>query len=68
MVWFPVIESAACEPEVTDLADFLIEFSIGINKHAMYPGGHPSLRPAAERVVDRLTGLLIDRGTLSQLT
>ena len=48
-----------------DLADFLIEFSIGINKYAMYPGGHPSLRPAAERVVNRLQALLVERSTLS---
>jgi len=48
-----------------DLADFLIEFSIGINKYAMYPGGHPSLRPAAERVVNRLQTLLVERNSLS---
>lgn len=48
-----------------DLADFLIEFSIGINKYAMYPGGHPSLRPAAERVVNRLQTLMVERASLS---
>ena len=48
-----------------DLSDFLIEFSIALNKHAMYPGGHPSLEPAAERVIARLQPLLVSRGTLS---
>src|SRR5439155_14068454 len=28
-----------------DLADFLIELSIAVHKHAMYPEGHPSLAP-----------------------
>jgi HEAT repeat protein len=31
----------------------------------MYPGGHPTLAPAAEAVAQRLAGLLADRGTLS---
>jgi len=48
-----------------DLSDFLIEFSIALNKHAMYPGGHPSLEPAAERVIARVQPLLASRGTLS---
>src|SRR5438477_388544 len=30
-----------------DLADFLVELSIALHKHAMYPGDHPSLEPAA---------------------
>src|SRR3990172_1195372 len=37
-----------------ELADFLIEFSIALHKHAMYPGGHPTLLPAAEGGVNRL--------------
>lgn len=31
----------------------------------MYPGGHPTLGPAAENVAARLSGLLAERGTLS---
>ena len=31
-----------------ELADLLIEFSIALHKHAMYPEGHPSLEPAAK--------------------
>jgi hypothetical protein len=48
-----------------DLADFLIEFSIALNKHAMYPSGHPSLQPAADRVIFRIEPLLANRGSLS---
>ncbi len=48
-----------------DLADFLIELSIALHKHAMYPEGHPSLAPAAERVAQRLDPLVAERGTLS---
>lgn len=48
-----------------DLSDFLIEFSIALNKHAMYPDGHPSLGPAVERVIDRLEPLFVERSSLS---
>src|ERR671936_278217 len=48
-----------------DLADFLIEFSIALHKHAMYPEGHPSLAPAAAGVTRRAALLLEDRATLS---
>src|SRR2546427_567351 len=34
-------------------ADFLIELSIALHKHAMYPEGHPSLAPAAAGVARR---------------
>ncbi len=48
-----------------EFADFLIEFSIALHKHAMYPGGHPTLEPAAEGVARRLESLLLERGSLS---
>ena len=48
-----------------ELAAFLIEFSIALNKHAMYPSGHPALRPAAESVVGRLATLLEQRDRLA---
>src|SRR2546427_794624 len=48
-----------------DLADFLIELSIALHKHAMYPEGHPSLAPAAAGVARRAGDLLQDRPTLS---
>ena len=49
----------------SDLADVLIELSIALHKHAMYPEGHPSLAPACERVAQRLDPLLAERGMLS---
>jgi len=48
-----------------ELANFLIELSISLHKHAMYPEGHPSLAPAAERVAALLAPLAGERGTLS---
>jgi hypothetical protein len=48
-----------------DLADFLIELSIALHKHAMYPQGHPSLAPAAAGVTRRAGLLLEDRATVS---
>src|SRR5213080_1051815 len=48
-----------------DLADFLIELSIALHKHAMYPEGHPSLAPAAAGLTRRAAQLLEDRATVS---
>ena len=48
-----------------EFSDCLIELSIAIHKHGMYPAGHPLLEPAAERVTDRVTHLLKQRSTLS---
>jgi hypothetical protein len=48
-----------------DLGDFLIELSIALHKHAMYPEDHPSLGPAASAVTRRAGLLLEDRSTLS---
>ncbi len=47
------------------LREFLVELSIAIRQHSMYPPGHPSLEPAALHVTDRVTYLLKERGTLS---
>jgi hypothetical protein len=48
-----------------DLADFLIELSIGLHKNAIYPPGHPLLESATAGIVRRLDSLLKDRATLS---
>jgi hypothetical protein len=48
-----------------DLSEFLIELSIALHKHAIYPEGHPSLAPAALHVAQRAEALLQNRGTLS---
>lgn len=48
-----------------ELSDFLIEFSIGLHKNAIYPAGHPLRDSAADLIARRLAALLIDRTTLS---
>lgn len=45
----------------SDHSAFLVELSIALHKHAMYPQGHPSLAPAATGVVRRLERLLGER-------
>jgi hypothetical protein len=47
------------------LADFLIELSIALHKHAIYPEGHPSLSPAAAGLAERASLLLDERPSLS---
>lgn len=54
--------SPAAKPVATlsrDLADFLVELSITLNKHAIYPKSHPLLDQAVDGVANRL-GLLFD--------
>ena len=58
----PAPERAALSRE---LSEFLIELSIALHKHAMYPLGHPSLAPAVARVIQRGEALLQDRASLS---
>jgi hypothetical protein len=48
-----------------ELAEFLIELSIALHKHAMYPEGHPSLAPAAAGVTRRAEHLFEGRPTLA---
>ena len=48
-----------------ELADFLIELSIALHKHSMYPEGHPSLAPAAAGVTRRAERLFEERTTLA---
>jgi hypothetical protein len=54
---------ATPKPAVTtlsrELADFLVEFSITLNKHVIYPSKHPLLDVAIDGVANRL-GLLFD--------
>jgi len=62
MTGAPASEKAALSRE---LADFLIELSIALHKHAMYPEGHPSLAPAAAGVTRRAERLFEERTTLA---
>ncbi len=44
-----------------DLSEFLIELSIALHRHSMYPTGHPALIPAIDSVIRRAEKLLEDR-------
>lgn len=48
-----------------DLADFLIELSIGLHKNAIYPPGHPLLEHTSTEIKRRLDTLLKERDALS---
>jgi len=49
-----------------ELADFLVELSITLNKHAIYPTGHPLLDIAVDGVANRIGSLFVgDRASLS---
>src|SRR5213076_162952 len=62
MTGAPSSEKAALSRE---LADFLIELSIALHKHSMYPEGHPSLDPAAAGVTRRAEHLFEGRTTIA---
>src|SRR5258705_1106989 len=65
----PTPPSPPSPPERTalsrELADFLIELSIALHKHAMYPEGHPSIAPAAAGVTRRAEQFREQRPPLS---
>jgi len=42
----------------------LVDLSIALHRHAMYPSGHPALQPAADGVFDGLGHLLREGGEL----
>ena len=48
-----------------ELADFLVELSIALHKHAVYPPAHPLLAMAVQRVERRAARLLQERPTIS---
>ena len=48
-----------------ELADFLIEFSVALHKHAIYPDGHPLLAQAVTGFARRVGALLLDRPLLA---
>ncbi|HEY4735387.1 MAG TPA: hypothetical protein VIH53_12675 [Gemmatimonadaceae bacterium] len=49
-----------------ELADFLVELSITLNKHAIYPTSHPLLDVAVDGVANRIGSLFVgDRESLS---
>jgi len=48
-----------------DLSEFLVDLSIALHQHSMYPTGHPSLQPAIEGVIRRAERLLRDRASIA---
>ena len=48
-----------------EFAELLIELSVALHKHAMYPLGHPSLGPAADAVTRQVERLLGDRDLIA---
>lgn len=48
-----------------ELSDFLIAFSIGLHKNAIYPPGHPLLENTTAELSERLRALLKERASLS---
>lgn len=55
---------APSDPFPADVAAFLLEFSIGIHRHAMYPTGHPSLKPSSASILGRLREAMAGRSDL----
>jgi len=48
-----------------ELGAFLVAFSIAVHRFAMYPSGHPTLRPSADAVLQRLSVVLARAPSLS---
>jgi hypothetical protein len=48
-----------------DLSEFLVDLSIALHRHSMYPSGHPSLEPVVASVLRRAERLLRDRSTIA---
>ncbi|HEX6694319.1 MAG TPA: hypothetical protein VF035_06490 [Longimicrobiales bacterium] len=48
-----------------ELSDFLLEFGVALNRHAIYPAGHPSLRDSERQVLERLRPLMSTRPSVS---
>ena len=66
----PAAPSTPAKPGVAtlsrELADFLVELSITLNKHAIYPSSHPLLDVAVDGVANRIGTLFVgDRDSLS---
>ncbi|HJP59437.1 MAG TPA: hypothetical protein VJ865_05545, partial [Gemmatimonadaceae bacterium] len=66
----PATPPASPQPAVAtlsrELSDFLVELSITLNKHAIYPQNHPLLDVAVDGVANRLGMLFVgDRDSLS---
>lgn len=57
--------TGAREAPPPDLVEFLVELSVTLHKHTIYPAGHPSLAPAAEALAGQAARLLESRPQLA---
>jgi hypothetical protein len=48
-----------------DVSDFLVELSIALHRHTMYPSGHPSLDPAVDGIIRSAERVLEHRASLA---
>jgi hypothetical protein len=48
-----------------EVSEFLVELSIALHRHSMYPSGHPALTPAIESVVRRAEKLFEARPSIA---
>jgi hypothetical protein len=48
-----------------ELTEFLVELSVALHKHSMYPSEHPALEPAIQSIVRRAETLLAERPMLA---
>ena len=48
-----------------DLNEFLVELSVALHRHSMYPTDHPTIGPAVEAVRRRARDLLTDRSSFA---
>lgn len=48
-----------------ELTEFLLELSVALHRHSMYPSGHPSLEPAVEAVVQAAERVLQNRTSIA---
>ena len=42
------------------IVDFLLDFGVAVQKHAIYPAGHPQLTAAVDRVMRRLDAAMVN--------
>ncbi|HUK62073.1 MAG TPA: hypothetical protein VLV15_02030, partial [Dongiaceae bacterium] len=47
------------------IVDFLLDFGVAVQKHAIYPPGHPQLTAAVERVMKRLDAAMVNNKPIS---
>lgn len=57
----PTIPSSPTESLTREMADLMVELSVGLHKYSMYPDGHPLLESAVSGLTRRLALVLAER-------